>query len=315
MKKKIFSKELIIGLCVIAALAILFFGINYLKGINLFKGSNYYIVEYDNVAGLETAAPVTINGYKVGQVRDIEFNYARPGKIKVTLGLNDELQIPDDSRADIEPGLLGGPSIVLHVGTSTKMIPHGGTIRGGMASGLMGTVSDEIMPAVTQILPTLDSLMVNLNNTAYNISTLSAHPALASSIGRFETITSDIAVLTSSLSKSLAGNVPALMRNATSITASLDSMSTNLAQLSYNLKNIPVDATMADVQQITGNLTRLSANLTTLSDNLNNPNGTVGKVLNDPALYDNLTRATADIDSLLIDIKRNPKRYISIKLL
>jgi len=313
--KKIFSKELTIGLCVIVALVILFFGINYLKGINLFKPANFYVVEYENINGLETAAPVTIDGYKVGQVRDIEFNYSQPGKIKVTLALNENLQVPEDSRALIEGSLLGGPSIVIKLGTSKKMIPVGGMIQSGVNPDMMSTVSKEIMPKVTEILPMLDSLMVNLNNTAYNINQLSGHPALTASVSRLDQITNNIEALSSDLRHSLGGQVPSILRNTNSVTNNLDSMSRNLARLSYNLKNIPVDATMADLNVIMGNLKSLSANLTTLSGNLNNPNGTVGKFLNDPQVYDHLSRLTADIDSLIVDIKRNPKRYISIKLL
>ena len=191
--KKIFSKELIIGVCVILALVILFFGINYLKGINLFKPANFYVVEYDNVGGLETAAAVTINGYKVGQVREIDFNFEHPGKIKVTLALSENLRVPEDSRAVIENSLLGGPSIVIRIGTSPKMIPVGGVIKGGTATDLMSRVNDEVLPTVTNILPTLDSLMVNLNSTAANINTLSGHPALMTSVNRLDEITANIA--------------------------------------------------------------------------------------------------------------------------
>lgn len=313
--KKIFSKELIIGLCVITALVILFFGINYLKGINLFKPANFYVVEYDNVMGLETAAAVTIDGYKVGQVRDIEFDYAKPGKIKVTLALNENLRVPADSHALIQGSLLGGPSIVIQLGKSDKMIPIGGIIPSGVAPDLMSNITDEIMPKVAGIIPTLDSLMINLNSTAENINTISGHPAILNSVDRLDDITADIAGLSSDLRASLGASVPSLLNNANSVTLNLDSMSRNLAQLSYNLKNIPVDATMDDLNVIMNNLKGLSANLETLSANLNNPDGTVGKMLNDPTIYNRLSQVTADIDSLIVDIKRNPKRYISIKLL
>ncbi len=313
--KKIFSKELTIGFCVIAALVILYFGINYLKGINLFKPTNFYEIEYENVAGLETAAAVTIDGYKVGQVREIEFDYEHPGKIKVTVALNDNLRVPADSHAIIESSLLGGPSIVLELGTSKKMVPVGGKIASGVKADLMATVNNDIVPKVSEALPLIDSLLVNLNSTAYNINRLSGHPALATSIARLDGITASIAGLAADLRGTMGSQVPALMGSANSIARNLDEMSTNLSMLSYNLKNIPVDATMEDLNVIMGNLKAVTANVQQLSDNLNNPEGTVGKMLNDPQLYHNLNRVTADIDSLIVDIKRNPKRYISIKLL
>lgn len=90
--KKIFNKEFIIGICVITAIVILIFGIDYLKGINLFSPANFYYASYDNVAGLEISSPVTVDGYKVGQVREIQFDYENPGKIKVLLALNKKPQ-------------------------------------------------------------------------------------------------------------------------------------------------------------------------------------------------------------------------------
>lgn len=314
--KKLFSKEFIIGLCVIMALCILFFGINYLKGINLFQPANYYTVSYKNVGGLETAAAVTIDGYKVGQVRNVEFDYAHPGVIKVTLALNDELRVPEDSQAELASSLLGGPSIVLHLGSSSKMLPVGGEIQAAQPSAdLMGTVTNDIMPTVTHMLPTIDSLAVNLNLTARNIALLSANPALNRTVTRLDQISANIAALSLSLRNSLgpaiaqsSSQLPVIMNNTASITTRLDSVAYDLSVLSSQLKTLPLDGTMQNIEAITANLNKMS-------NDLNNPNGTLGKLMNDPALYNSLHRVTSDIDSLIIDIKKNPKRYISIKLL
>lgn len=306
--KKIFSKELVIGLCVIVALAILFFGINYLKGINLFKPANFYYVNYDNIAGLDNAAPVTIDGYKVGQVREIEFNYDNPGKIKVTLALNENLKVPEDSYAVIEQGLLNGASIVIRLGKSRNMIPLGGEIKGDVAKGMMDAVTQDIMPQVNDILPSVNALLVNLNQTAGNINALSSHPALAASIARLSTITANITDLTASLNQSLGSGVPALMHNTQDITAKLDSVAADLAVLSSELKSLPISDTMDDVKATTSNLRQMS-------EEINNPDGTLGLLLRDPQLYNQLNQVSADIDSLIVDIKKNPKRYISIKLL
>ena len=100
--KKLVNKELIIGISVIVALVVLFMGINYLKGVNLLNPTNFYYAEYDNVSGLEVSAPVTVNGFKVGQVREITYDYDHPGKIKVLLAVNDKLKVPEDSYVEIE---------------------------------------------------------------------------------------------------------------------------------------------------------------------------------------------------------------------
>lgn len=305
---KLKSKEFIIGLSVIVALAILFFGINFLKGINLFTPANFYTVSYDNVAGLETAAAVTVDGYKVGQVRDIEFDYENPGKIKVTLALNKNLRVPVDSRALITPSLLSGPSIEIQLGKSKKFLEIGSAIPAGAGTDMMATVTDEIMPKVVDILPTLDSLMVNLNATAQNLNALSGHPALYASVSRLDMITANVAALSSSLKTTMNTQVPGVMGNARSITAHLDSVTADLAVLSAQLKALPLDGTMDNVMATT-------ANLKALSESLNSPDGTLGQLMHNPELYHRLNRVTADIDSLIVDIKAHPKRYISIKLL
>lgn len=305
---KLKSKEFIIGICVIVALAILFFGINFLKGINLFTPANFYTVSYDNVAGLETAAAVTIDGYKVGQVRDIEFDYENPGKIKVTLALDKNLRVPYDSQAIITPSMLSGPSIEIRLGKSRKYLDIGSEIPAGAGADMMGTVTNEIMPKVVDILPTLDSLLVNLNATARNLNELSGHPALYASVSRLDIITANVAALSSSLKTTMNTQVPGVMRNANSITAHLDSVTADLAILSSQLKELPLQGTMDNVMATT-------ANLKALSEDLNNPQGTLGQLMHNPELYDRLSRVTADIDSLIVDIKAHPKRYISIKLL
>lgn len=299
--KKIFKKEFTIGICVIATLAVLIFGIDYLKGINLFKPANFYIVSYDNVAGLDLSAPVTIDGYKVGQVREINFNYQTPGKIDVVLALNKELQLPEGSVATIASTLMSGAYIDLKLGNSKKMIPVGGRVESGNAPDLMSSIQDDIMPSINTILPRIDSLLCNLN---YIIT----DPAIAQSIKRFDGITEYLLLSSAGLNNTLNSDIPLIMRNAKSITYSVDSIATNLNTLSLQLKTLPIQPTMA-------NLETVSQNLAIFSENLNSEKGTAGLLMKDPELYYRLNRVSADIDSLLIDIKKNPKRYINIKLL
>lgn len=299
--KKIFSKEFTIGICVLIALVILFFGIDYLKGINMFKPANFYYASYENVAGLEIAAPVTIDGYKVGQVHEINFNYENPGKIKVLLALDKQLMVPEDSKASIEVGLLGSSSIALSLGQSSKMIEVGGDIPTHTTGGLMSALSNDIMPQINSILPKVDSLLYNLNLVV-------ANPALHSSIERLDLITSNITDVTTGLNSVMNTQVPVILNNAGSITTNLDTITANLTYLSAQLKALPLQSTMNNVDEIT-------TNLVSVSNQLNSKNGTLGMLMNDPELYNRLNQVSADIDSLIVDLKKNPKRYISIKLL
>lgn len=299
--KKIFNKEFIIGICVIAAIVILIFGIDYLKGINLFSPANFYYASYNNVAGLEISSPVTVDGYKVGQVREIQFDYDNPGKIKVLLALDKKLRIPVDSKATMGSTLMSGNFIALKLGKSAEKLPVGGNIDAIESSDLMSSLSEDIMPAVNQILPRVDSLLMNLNRIA-------GDPALLASIQRLDGITGDILATTGGLKSTVNRDLPVVMSDVKSISHGLDTVTANLGILSAQLKSLPLNTTVDNVNALT-------ANLTQFSKQLNDPNSTLGLLMNDPELYNKLNRVAADVDSLIVDIKKNPKRYISIKLL
>lgn len=309
--KKIFNKEFKIGVFVILAILILIFGIDYLKGINLFNPANFYYANYENVQGLEVASPVTCNGYKIGQVREISFDYANPGKVKVQLALNKDVKIPENSKALISSTLLSGAYIDLKMGDSKKMLPIGGEIQPASTPDLMATVSNDIMPAVNEMLPKIDAIMTNLDAVTSNLAVLSSDPALGTSIKRLNGITGNINSMTenfNSISYGLKGQVPTIMNNVGRITYGLDTVATNLGMLSAQLKTLPLNATMENVNEITENLTRFS-------NQLNDQKSSLGMLMNDPELYNRLNSVAADVDSLIVDIKKNPKRYISIKLL
>lgn len=299
MKK--YRKEFVIGISVIVAGLILFFGIDYLKGINLLNPTNYYYVECDDVSGLDLSAPVTINGYKVGQVRNISYDYEKGGKIKVLLAVNDKLRLPEGSYAEKASTLISGDYVNIHLGNGKGTIPSGGVIPINVSKGMMDAISQDVMPAINTILPRVDSLLLNLNN-------LVADPALAGSIQRLDGITGNVLTLTQGLNATANNDVPRIMRNARNITTKLDSVSYNLMALSAALKELPLASTMDNVNTITDNLTYFS-------NQLNNPNSTIGQLTKDRELYDRINRVAADVDSLIVDIKKNPKRYISIKLL
>lgn len=299
--KKIFTKEVIIGICVIAAIVILCIGIEFLKGINVFKPANFYIAKYENVAGLETAAPVTIDGYKVGQVRSITYDYEHPGPIEVHLALNKHLRIPSDSRAVIGSTLLSGSYIEIQLGHSSEMLPVGGEVLTGSAPDLMSSVSNDLLPAVSSIMPKIDSLLLSINR-------LVSDPALVASIQNLERITNNVTLASASLNTMMRKEIPGVMSGAQNLINNLDSISSNLNLLTQELTNLPISSTMDNVNVLTSNLSKFSKQL-------NDPNSTLGLLTSDPTLYDNLRRVTADVDSLIVDIKKNPKRYISIKLL
>ena len=305
--KKLFNRELIIGACVIVALAILFFGIDYLKGINLFKAANYYYVSYTNVAGLTQSAPVTVNGFKVGLVREIKYEYDNPGHVLVELSLDKELRIPKGTKAVIASDLLGTASIELQMAKNANYHEIGDKLEGANASGLMDNVSGELMPKVVAMMPKIDSMLIAANG-------LVADPALARSIQHLEQIMANLETTTALLATTMknispaAQQFPQIAGNVNELSKSLAEVATDLKEVSKTIKTMPLDSTMANINRITANLNDVTAQL-------NDPNSSLGLLLRDPGLYNNLNNSAAHIDSILVDLKRQPKRYIpSIKI-
>lgn len=294
------KKELTIGFCVVVALFALFLGINFLKGINIFKAANYYYATYTNAAGLQVSAPVMLNGYKVGQVREINYEYDNLGHVKAELSVDRALKIPKGTMAVIEQDLLGTATVVLHPTAATTFEEVGATLKSETASGMMEAVQQKLMPNLEGLFVQVDSLVRSLN-------VLASNPALTTSVNRLDAITLHIERTLKTINASMK-SLPPVMNNVNDISDNLKVMSGALAELSSDLKELPIDTTMQ-------NVAALSANLKTLSESLNRTDSSLGLITHDRALYDNLNNCAASLDSLLIDVKRNPKRYISIKLL
>lgn len=297
--KNIFRKEVKIGLCVILALAILFFGINFLKGVNLFKASNYYYASYTNVEGLAVSAPVTLNGFKIGQVRSIEYEYDNPGHVLVEMSLDKQVRVPQGSRAVLGSDLLGTASIKLELAQASDMHDIGDKLIGVNQSGMMEAIGQNVMPAVEQILPRIDTLLMNIN-------ALVGDTALRNSVRRLDRITADLSLTARNLAVASSQLGP-IASDVKGITGNVNAMTDDLAVLTGEVRDIPVDSLFADLQATTENLRMLSAQI-------NDPNSSLGLLMRDPALYNNINAAVQSLDSIFIDIKKNPKRYISIKL-
>jgi len=293
--KKFFSKEVKIAIAVIISLAVLFWGIEYLKGVNLFKPANFYYVEFKNVNGLTDSAPVTINGYQIGLVREINYDY-NTGALVVLLGLEKDLRIPTGSKAVLATDLLGTAQIQLELAQSDTYYEVGGKIPGENAIGMMDKVGGELLPSVADLLPKVDSILTGLNAIVSN-------PALQQSVGRIDAITADLEASSRELSQML----PTIMSNVEGVTANLDSISGNLTGLSAKLSDMPIDTTVANINATVAQLNDMTAKL-------NSTESSLGLLLNDRGLYDHLDGAVTSLDSLFIDIKKNPKRYVTIKV-
>ena len=297
--KKFFTKEVMIAVTVIISLCVLYFGIEYLKGINLFRPANFYYAKFERVTGLAVAAPVTINGFQVGQVREINYDY-NDNQISVLLSLNKDLKIPKGSDVKLSVDMLGTAQLVMTLSDNTEYYNVGDEIPAGVMTGLMDALGDNLMPSVNKLLPKIDSILTNINN-------ILANPALNNSVERLDGITADLKASSLQLSQLMNRQVPSIMTNVHGITSNLNTTSANIKLVSEELKDMPLQQTVA-------NANATMENLKALSENLNNKNSTLGMLMNDKALYKHLDDAVASLDTLLTDIQRNPKRYVTIKV-
>lgn len=291
------SKEVQIAVVAIVGIVVLYAGLQFLKGLSLYSNDDTYYVSFKNISGLSPTCAVYANGYRIGVVKDIQFGYGAENKdIVAVLGIDKRMQIPKGSSAEIESDMLGNVklNIVLASETSSRLAP-GDTICGKQEAGLMGQVG-AMLPAVEKMLPKLDSILANLN-------ALTSDPALANTLHNVNRITDDLTVTTRQLNTLMAGvnsRVPSIMEKA-------DATLGNTQKLTANLSEVDVALTMAKVNATLDNVHALTASL-------NSKEGTVGLLMRDPSLYWNLSNTLRDADSLMIDLKAHPKRYVHFSL-
>lgn len=303
------KKNVLIGLTVVVSICILYWGIEYLKGINLLKPANFYYAKFEKVNGLTVASPVTVNGFKVGQVREITYDYDT-NQISVELSFEKGLKIPDGSTITFSNELLGAAALQLNLGASKTYMEVGSVIPTQMQGGLMDKVGNDMMPALVSILPKVDSIVGSVNQ-------ILANPAIAASVTRCDAITRELAAssaqlteLMTSLNKAIPGmvhNANGVLANANALTGDLKTTIGNLNTITGNLKELPLDTTLNRINATLANVQRLTAKL-------NNENSSLGMLLNDKKLYQNATSTVASLDSLLQDVKKHPKKYVTIKV-
>ncbi|MBQ8889412.1 MAG: MCE family protein [Bacteroidaceae bacterium] len=287
------TKEVKIGIIGITALVMLFLGINYLKGVSMFKSSTSYYVEYTNINGLATSSPVFASGYKVGIVRGIQYNHANPGHVVVEIELDKGMQIPTGSKGELVTEMLGTVKMNLKLNLESKTYCQpGDTLPGNVNNGLMG-IAETAMPKVEQLLPKMDSILTSLN-------ALLANPALTATLQNAEKITTNLDVTTRHLNDLMKNDLPQLTSHLTTITDNVSVITDNLKGIDYANIMQKVDSTLYQVQLLTGKL--------------NSKDNTVGLLFNDPTLYNNLSATTANAASLLEDLQAHPKRYVHFSL-
>ena len=289
-----------IALTAVVALVLLFIGLNFLKGINVFKSTNTYYVKFKDVAGLAVSNAVYANGYPVGIVRTIDYDYERGENVVVGIELDKEMRVPQQTRAELETELMGGVKMLLVLGPNpTRNLERGDTIQGSMHVGAMDKVA-EMVPQIEKMLPKLDSIMANLNQ-------LTGDPALKATLHNAQAITENLKQTSEGLNAMMQNDVPQMVAHFKQTSINTEKLTGNLANLDVQTTLHSVNKTLTSAHNLVNQLDNMSV---TLDTKLKSTDNTLGLFLNDRGVYDNLNSTLRNADSLMIDLKSHPKRYV-----
>ena len=294
-----YTKEVKTALLAIVAIILLIFGYSFLKGKSWFDSSRIFYAIYDDVEGLSPSSPVTINGLKVGSVTNIGF-LDNSGRLVVTFTVDTDLPFSEQSVAQVYGGgLIGGKSLaILPEYDQGNLAKEGDTLQGQIEEGLLELVNERLTPLQKKVETAIESTdsLINSFNEVMNPQTRNN---LKESIAALNTTMASLKNSAQSVETILADN-----------SSKLDRTFTNLDEMSTNLNNFSDTLNQVDLLRITEDLEATMANLETFSGKLNSGEGTAAKLVNDPAIYNNIERATNQLDELIQDVKLNPKRYV-----
>ena len=296
------SKEIKVGLLAVVALVALALGFNFLRGSNLLSSDRTYYAVYPKVDGLNAGAQVVLNGYKVGQVKNLELQPGNGNTVKVAFELDKGVTVGDSTTVGLSGSFLGSKLLTLQLGPNSKTYSGGETL----VSKTAVSISDIVQARAQSTLDTVNSTLSHINgflnkDAQTNIqgtlvgarqSTEALQQLIASNQANINQITRNLAQMSAALNKS---------------TAKLDRIANNFTQLSDSLKSAPIGSTM---RNLNATMTEAQTSLKGVSTALTDKKGSLGKLINDTLLYNNLNATAASSNELISDMKANPKRYV-----
>ena len=297
-----FKKEVKIAVIITLIILLFFWGFNFLKGRNLFSSYNYYHACFEKIDGLQKSSVVTVNGFVVGVVSDIQFTSEKLDRLDVEIGVKKSFNIPDNSVMMIVSDMLGSKTIVLMLGDSEKMLKNGDVLSGDMAPDLVGSITDKLLPIADnadKVLVSIDSLLKVLqytfdNNMQKNI----------------QSIVANIEQLVSGERKKIS----VILDHFESVSGNLKKSNEDISKLIANLNVFSETLVASDVKNTVDNANNSLIQLNTLLAAMNEGQGTLGKLAKDDSVYIYLQRSLNDLDKLLIDLRENPKDYVHFSL-
>tara|TARA_B100000575_G_C23106278_1_gene638540 strand:- start:710 stop:1660 length:951 start_codon:yes stop_codon:yes gene_type:complete len=298
------SKEIKTAILVLSGIFLFIFIFNYLKGENLFNSSKKIAAIYSNVEGLSISSLVTINGHKVGKVQDINFTGDGSGKLKVSMLIDSDFNFSKNSIAELyESGLIGGKAIaIIPVYDDSESSVSGDVLRSRIKPGLTELVNQRLTPLqekIESVMVSADALLVNVNSV-FDKKTKSE---IKGSISKLEQTISSFEETSNSLQNLIESN-------KNSINNSLQ----NFSNISDNLSDMSETFSEVEFKQTVNGLKSSIESFNNLITNVNKGEGSMGKLFKDEKLYNNLESSLGQLESLLEDLKLNPKRYVHFSL-
>lgn len=297
MKKIKITREVRVGLMTVAAIFILYFGLNFLKGIDIFSPINYYFGVYENIDGLVPSSPVYIKGYKVGQVEEVHYDFTKSTPFVVKISVSKDIALPEGTSIELfDDGLMGGKAIqLIYAPMADANVLHesGDTLQTQVGNGLMDQLAGDLMPKIESIATQADSLL-------RSVRLLVDGGSVQNSLSSIEKTTADLAVSSTALKKMMQKDMPEIIEDVNAMTGDFRIISGNLKKIDFASTFNNVDLTIKDLNHITGQI--------------KNSEGTLGLLVNDKSLYLNLANTASSADKLLIDLQKSPKRYVHFSL-
>ncbi len=290
------KKEITVAILAIVALFLLYFGFNFLKGINIFNKTTSYVVQYEKMNGLVEQSPVYVRGYKVGQVDKIIYDFTRADAFTVHFSINDDIRLPKGTEVSLVPdGLISGEALELQIPTEdvSEWYVSGDTLPTSITPGMLNAVAEAVLSQLSPILSNLDSVVNVLQESL-------SKKQLQQILDNVDGTMANVNAITLKADKMMERQLPQLIDTIQLAMNEIHAIADNLSQADLKATIAKVDDAVVEVKNIVAAA--------------NSPDGTLGKLLYDQSLYTDIDHTVTSADSLLIDLKANPKKYVHFSL-
>ncbi|WP_316810172.1 MlaD family protein [Pedobacter heparinus] len=305
------ANETKVGILAACSITLLIIGYNFLKGNAIFSNETVLYAKYPRVDGLGVSKPVLINGFQIGRVDQLQLQ--PDGSILATLKIKGKYEIPKNSIARLEgTDLLGSKAIVMELGTGQDFAQDGDTLNANVAKGLLETVQP-VQKKAELIIAKMDSILTSVNailNPNFQKNVDKSFNSIASTLSSLEATSKKV----DNLVGSEGSRVSAILANVEAISLNLKKNNEKINGILNNIGNITDQVAAANFKQTIDNANKAMADLQTIVNKVNNGQGTLGLLVNDTKMYENLNNASKNLDNLMIDLKQNPKRYVHFSI-